>query len=57
VGKASVEASKLIKDFIFKCTVQQGLVIPGEGNKVKVRSGSSLGLGIYTSPSPDFSFQ
>jgi hypothetical protein len=35
--------------------VQKGLVIPGEGNTVKVRCGSSLGVGIYLSPSPDFS--
>ena len=41
----------------FCAIVQQGLVIPGEANKVEVRCGSSLGVGIYTSPFPDFSYQ
>lgn len=37
-------------------TVQHGLVIPGANNNpIKVRCGSSLGKGIYVSPSAEFS--
>jgi hypothetical protein len=39
----------------FPSIVERGLVIPGSGNSVKVRCGSSLGVGIYLSPSPTFS--
>lgn len=35
--------------------VQHGLVIPGKQNKIQVRCGSSLGKGIYLSPSAEFS--
>ena len=35
--------------------VHRGLVIPGQDNSVQVRSGSSLGVGIYVSPSAEFS--
>ena len=38
------------------CSVQQGLVIPGKDNKVEGRCGSSLGVDIYTSPFPDYSY-
>jgi hypothetical protein len=41
----------------FVYSVHKGLVIPGSGNDVQVRSGSSLGVGIYLSPSADFSLQ
>ena len=42
---------------LFFPAVHHGLVIPGQQNKVEVRCGSSLGVGIYLSPDPDFSFQ
>jgi hypothetical protein len=35
--------------------VQHGLVIPDKKYGIKVRCGSSLGLGIYLSPDPTFS--
>ena len=48
-----------IDPFTFLCIhlVQHGLVIPGQDNKIKVRCGSSLGVGIYLSPDPTFSLR
>lgn len=56
LGKIVVACDLSMKLFALPL-VQHGLVIPGKANKVTVRCGSSLGVGIYVSPNPAFSLR